>query len=237
MATSGITVSQLTRDQIINAALRKIGVVGEGVIANATQLADGQEALNATVLELTTFGMPLWKRTELAITLVTGQRTYTIGVGQTINVPFPQKLSEAVMQVSGSNSQIDMEIKARYDFNLLPTNSNGTPVSVTYQPFVNYGELLVWPTPDSSLPAGSTVAITYQEPFDVFTSASETPDFPQEWQQALIYQLALVLSDDYGLPVTDKQWLEKQAEKHISQVLGFGTEEASLFIYPDRGDR
>lgn len=237
MATSGITVSQLTRDQIINSALRKLGVVGEGTSANATQLSEGQEALNSTLLELMTFGMPLWKRTELSITLVDDQRSYMIGIGQATNVAFPLKLQEAVMQVAGSNSQIDMQIKARFDFNLLPTNSYGTPVSVSYQPYINYGELLLWPIPDSSVPAGSQVIITYQEPFDVFTTGTETPDFPQEWQNALIYQLALVLSDEYGLPIPDKQWFEKQAEKHIAQALSFGMEEASLFLFPDRGDR
>lgn len=237
MATSGTTIYQMTRDQIINAALRKLGVVGEGTSANATQLSEGQEALNATLLMLMTFGMPLWKRTELSIPMVTGQRAYTIGVGQSTDSPFPVKLLEAVMHVFNSGSQISMEIKARYDYNLLPVNSTGTPVSVTYQPFINHGELLVWPTPDASLPSGSHVTITYQEPFDVFTSGTETPDFPQEWQQALIYQLALTLADEYGIPVQDKQWYEKQAEKHLAQVLGFGTEDSSIQIYPDRGDR
>lgn len=237
MATSGITIEELTRDELINAALRKIGVVGEGTSANATQLSEGAEALNSLLLEYQTLGMPLWKRTELAITMVAAQSTYTIGVGQTINQAFPLKITEATMQVTGSGSEIDMEIKPRYDFNLLPTNSTGTPVCISYQPFINYGVVSVWPTPDSSLPAGSTVTITYQKPYDVFTAGTQTPDFPQEWQNALIYGLALVLSDEYGLPLPDKQWLEKQAEKHLNTALSFGTEEGSISFYPDRGDR
>lgn len=232
MATSGQTISQLNRDQIINSALRKIGVLGEGDTANADQLSKGQEALNVTLLTLMTFGMSLWKRSELPITMVTGQPTYTIGEGLAIDTPFPTKVLQATMEVAGNNSQIDMEIKARYDFNLLPTNSQGTPVSVSYQPFVNYGVLSVWPTPDASLPAGSTVTLTYQEPFDLFTTGTETPDFPQEWQQALIYTLALTLADENGLPLPDKQWMEKQADKFLAMALSFGTEEGSITFYP-----
>lgn len=231
MATSGQTLWQLSRDELISAALRKIGVIGEGVTANATQLSEGEEALNAVISEMQALGMPLWKRTELNITMVNGQATYEIGIGKASNVPFPMKLSQAVLNVTGSGAEIEMEIKANYDFNLLPSTSSGTPVTVKYQPLVNYGVLTVWPTPGSG---SYTITLTYQEPFDVFTSGAEDADFPQEWHNALIYNLALVLADEYGIPIPDKQWLEKQAEKHLNTALSFGTEEASIFFYPDR---
>lgn len=233
MATSGITIEELTRDELIEAALRKIGVLGEGTSANATQLSDGAQALNAVVLEFMTLGMPLWKRTELAITMVTGQSTYTIGVGQTLNHPFPTKLYQANLAIPNSSARINMQILGHYDYNNLPVNATGTPVNVSYQPFINFGTLYVWPTPDASVPAGTQVYLTYQEPVEVFTAGGQTADFPQEWQNALIYTLALVLADEYGLPVQDKQWLEKQADKHLNTALSFGTEDASLFIQPD----
>lgn len=230
MATSGVTILQLSRDSIINAALRKIGVIGEGVVANAEQLLTGTEALNTLVMEFATLGMPLWKRTELALSMVAGQRVYTIGVGQTINQPFPLKISEATFQYVGSNSEQDVEIKANYDFNLLPSNSQGVVVSMKYQPFINFGVVTVWPTPST---ANGTLTLTYQAPYDVFVDGANTPDFPQEWQNALIYNLSLLLSDEYGIPLPDKQWIEKQATKHLSQALDFGTEEASVTLYPE----
>jgi len=229
MATSGVTVLEMSRDSIINAALRKIGVIGEGTTANPEQTSTGAEALNTLVQLFATLGMPLWKRTELAIPMVVGQRDYTIGVGRTIDVPFPMKISEATFEYTGSGSQQDVEIKASYDFNLLPSNSQGTVVSIKYQPFINYGVVSVWPKPST---ATGTLTITYQAPYDVFTASGDTPDFPQEWQNALIYNLALLLADEYALPLPDKQWIEKQATKHLSQALDFGTEEGSLFFSP-----
>lgn len=229
MSTSGTTVLEMTRDSIINAALRKIGVVGEGVVANAEQLSTGAEALNTLVQEFATLGMPLWKRTELAISMVTNQRDYTIGIGQTLNVPFPMKISEATFEYTGSDTQQDVEIKANYDFNLLPSDSQGIVVCMKYQPYINYGVVSVWPKPST---ANGTLTITYQKPYDVFTAGGETPDFPQEWQNALIYNLALLLSDEYSLPIPDKQWLEKQAARHLTQALDFGTEEGSITFSP-----
>jgi hypothetical protein len=233
MATSGVSVWNLTRNEFISAALRKIGVLGEGVVANATQLAEGQEALNAIISEFETLGLQLWSRTDYPVTLVTSQANYTIGIGQTINTKFPLKILKATLSIPNALSRIDMEIVPHYNFLNLPINSSGPPVNVTYQPFIDYGVLSVWPTPDTSVVAGTQVILTYQKPFDIFTGASETLEMPREWTNAVIYQLALALSDEYGLPIPDKQWLEKQAEKHLNTAMSAGAEETSMFFFPD----
>lgn len=234
MTTSTNTINQLTRDDFINAALRKIGVLGEGQTANAAQLSDGAQALNLILKDFQVLGMQLWKREELSVPLVNNTSTYEIGVGKTINVPFPFKLTQANLAITGASARLNMEIKAHYDYNNLPINSFGTPVAVSYQPFINYGVLYVWPTPNSSVPAGSSIYITYQTPFFLFTSGAETADVPQEWEHAIVYQLAHVLSDEYQLPLEDRRWIEKQAEKRLANALQGGTEEASVFFFPNK---
>lgn len=234
MATSGTAVWTLTRNQLIEAALRKIGVIGEGVAANATQISEGAEALNTLVSEFTVLGMPLWATEEVSLPLVAGQSVYQIGEGLAFNHPYPFKLYQANLAIPGNSSRINMEIKAHYDYNNLPVNASGTPVAVSYRPFIDYGELSVWPTPSTSMVAGTSVYLLYQRPFDVFTASGETPDFPSEWKNALIYGLALLLADEYGLPINDKQWLEKQADKHLNTALSGAAEEVSLFFYPNR---
>jgi hypothetical protein len=233
MATSNNTIWQLTRDEIINASLRKIGVVGEGVSANAQQLTDAAQALNAVIAEFQTLGMLLWKRVETAIPLTTAS-TYRIGIGQTVNTPFPLKVSQANLVLSGSSTNLDMTIISRNEFNNLPT-AVGTPIQLTYQPFVNYGEMTVWPSPDVTVPSGSTVVLTYHEAFDYFTAGTQTADFPQEWHNALVYGLASSLADEYSLPLDDRKWIERQADKRLSIALSSATEEVSSYFYPDRG--
>lgn len=233
MATSGITVNQLSRDTIINAALRKCQILAEGSTANANQLTTGAEALNALVTEFVAIGMPIWKRTDRDITLVNGQVTYTLGVGQAINTAYPTHLLQARYKPGNADTIRDVEIKADFDFKLLP-DSDGVPVSVTYKPLVNQGILSVWPTPDSSVPSGSIIKITYTTPFEIFNAAADTPDFPQEWNNALIYGLAALLADEYALSIADKQWLDKQAEKHISTALASGMEDGSWYFQIER---
>lgn len=231
MSTSGITIQELTRNDIITRALRKVNVIAEGETPNATQLSEGAEALGPLVQEMATLGMPLWKRVDYQLSLQSGVSRYTFGVGQTTNVPFPLKILEATLEQGNSGSQIDVDIKPSYDFNLLPTNSSGTVVCMKYQPLINSGIVDVWPTPNTN---DQVLTLTYTEPFDVFSSGTDTADFPQEWQNALIYQLALILADDYALPLPDKQWLEKQADKRLASALINGTEEGSIKFYPSR---
>lgn len=234
MATSGITILQLTRDDIINAALRKLLVIGEDTTANSAQLTTGSQALNAIVATFQILGMPLWARKEYSITMVNGQRDYTLGIGQTLNTAFPLHIYEAVLQIGTTGtSQIDVTMMSRSDFNLLPTTSGGNPVNATYQPFVNRGVFSVWPTPNSSIVAGTVIKITYQAPFEYFIAGTDTPDFPQEWHNALIYHLAVSLAPENGIPLMDRQQLMKEAELHLTTVLSNGTEDGSIFFGKD----
>lgn len=227
MATSGTTLYTYTRDQIINAALRKLVVLGEGVSANATQLSTGMEALNLLILQLQALGMPLWKRTTLAIPMVAGTSSYTL------QVPKALKIEQAYRTYTADLTHVYMDIMPSYDFNLLPQNSTGIPVNVTYQPLNTTGTLRVWPTPDSSIPAGTAVTVVYQAATEVFTSGTETLDFPPEWLNTVVYQLALLLAPEYAIPTQDQQLMEKQAEKHLATVLGMAQEDGSVYFQPN----
>lgn len=232
MATSGITIQQMSGDDIINAAYRKLVVIGEGQTANANQLITGRQALNNLVAEFRTLGMSIWARKSLRVPMVAGQDTYTFGVGQTTNVAYPLRIYVANLEPGPTyTTQIEMNQLSFQDFSYLPLGSTGTPVNFQYQPKVNLGIVTVWPTPQT----GTTdrIEFIYQAPFEYFIAGADTPDFPEEWNNALIYQLALTLSDENGVSTQKQQWLEKQAEKHLATALSGGSEEASMFIQRD----
>jgi hypothetical protein len=229
MATSNTTIFELTRDNIIAAAMRKCGALAQGQSPTAEDLTNGMQALNALVSEFQTLGMPLWKRTQYSLALIASTVSYTIGVGQTTNTAFPLKIQSAVIRDSSGSAQEVTQL-ARTEFNLLNTSSTGKPVQFTYQPFVNYGVLKVWPSPDQAY----TMEITYSKPVDGYTAATETPDFPQEWQNALIYGLAALLAPEYGVPINDRNDIRKQAETHLNIAQDFNFENASIFMQINR---
>ncbi len=69
-------------------------------------------------------------------------------------------------------------------------------------------------------------------PFDDFDAKINTPDLPQEWYEAIIYNLAVRLSTEYGVddPTIDR--LERYAASSLGTVLDFDTEPGSLYFSP-----
>lgn len=234
MSTSGNTIKVLTRDDIIKSALRKLGVIAEDQLPTTTQTTTAAEALNIVVAEFRTLGMQVWARAEYLLTLVTGQNTYVFGVGQPIPIPYPQYIYDIEMEITPYDSNIRMNNYPIIDFNLLPDTSTGTPVNYNYQPGVNVGTLRVWPIPDASVPALSRMRITYQRPIEVFDAATDNPDFPQEWGNALIYHLALNLADEYNVPDNKFQRVKGLADLHLSTALSNSNEQGSMYIVPNR---
>ena len=228
MTTSSIYSYQLTRNQIIESALRKLGVLAEGQTPSTQNYSDGTMALNTVISQLRAVGMPLWARSEYTFTPTTN--TYTIGTGMTLSTPFPVKLLQAFRTDMGA--KIPLEIVAREDFNILPTSSNGSPIKINYQPFVNYGTISLWPTPTSTNTA--TITLVYQRPYQYFTASTETMDFPEEWYNAIIYHLAVRLAPEWGVPLPDRQMLMQEAKMYTEDAAMVGQEDGSFFVMPER---
>lgn len=218
----------LTRDVLLTTALRKLGVIAAGQTPTAENLSDASVALNTIVAEFRTKGMPLWARTEYTFTPTTG--VYNIGVGSTLNTVFPVKLLQAYR--TENNSKIPLEIVARQDFNILPSNSVGSPLKVNYQPLINTGVISLWPVPNTTNTA--TVTLVYQRPFDYFDSSSDVMDFPEEWYNAIIYGVAALLAPEWGIPLQDRQMLRSEAAEHLANALDNAQEDGSWFIQPER---
>lgn len=231
MTTSSTYSVQYTRDDIITAALYKLGVIADGQTPSATNYTRGAMALNMVVGNLRAKGMPMWERNSYTFTPTTNVGSYNIGTGQTLNTPYPLKLLQCYRTSNGT--RIDMDVEADYNFNQLPNASTGIPIKITYQPKVNMGVLKLWPTPDASA-ASSTFTIVYQQPFQYFINSTDTADFPEEWYLPLVYNTATVLAPEWGIPLGDRNMLMGEAKMYTEEALSMGGEDASMFIQPDR---
>jgi hypothetical protein len=231
MTTSGVTTYQDTRNQLIQSALRKLGVLATGQTPTSEDYSNGADALNMLVAEYRTLGMPLWKRNTYSFNPTVNVSSYNIGSGYTLNTSYPLKLLQAWRLDTSTSSRTPMDIIADSNFNLLPSNSTGTPIQITYQPKVNYGVIKLWPTPDSATP---TIYIVYQNPTEYFNASTDTMDYPEEWYHAIVYGLAVRLAPEYGIPLPDRQLLMKEADLYLARALSFGDEDGSIFFQPNR---
>ena len=235
MSTSGITTWNLTRDEFINAALRKLGVLADGFTASPTQLAPGAEALNALIKAFHADGMPVWAIKEYTFTTTATSSTYNIGNAQILNTAMPLKIVQAYRVEAPGAVNTPMTVYNHYDYNLLPQNaSSGEPIQLFYQPFSTYGTIKLWPTPIDS---NTTITLIYQRPFEDMVSGTDNLDFPAYWNEAVIYNLAWRLAPEYGVAFLDRQNIASEAKYFKEEALSFGTEEGSLFLMPDWAGR
>lgn len=230
MTTSGVTTTELNRNSIIAAALRKVGALAKGQTPDTEDYTNGTEALNNLIAEFMTLGMPLWARKEYTVPMVAATSKYTL------TSPFPLRVYQAWTEVTSGGARQELQIKTIYDFNLLPLNSgsSGVPSQFMYQPFINYGELNIWPVPDATTVSTRSLKINYLAPFDTFVSSTDTPYFPREWNNALIYGLTSLLAPEYGMPLQDRASLSKEAAAHLELALDSSWETGSSFLMPER---
>jgi len=186
------TTFSISRDQLITTALRKIGVVAQGEVATTDQISEAAMALNLLVKAWEADGMPLWALRTTPIPLVAGQTSYNIGIGITNHVVTdkPLKVIQAWNRDPISKVDIPMRILTKQEYSILGNKStSGKPIQIYYEPKVDSGTLYLFPTPAAGDVATSTIYITYQRPFEDFNSTTDTPDFPSEWIEAIVYGL------------------------------------------------
>jgi len=234
MTTSGVASWTLKRDAIINGALRKLSVLSGGSTPEAYEITNAAEALNAMIKGFQADGMPVWAIKKYTFTTIATQAAYQIGNGQALDTPAPLKVLQAYRN-QGVSVNVPMNIYTSYNYNMLPLQvSSGVPINLYYQPFAATGTINLWPIPSDT---STTITLVYQRPFEDMVASTDDVDFPSYWTEAMIYGLAWRLSPEYGIPVTDRQTLSKEAEFFHQSALMYGAEEGSMYMMPDWSGR
>lgn len=233
MATSNSTNFSVSRDDIINSAYRKAGVIDAEVgTCNAAQLSVGAHALNVIVKAFHEDGMPLWAIKKGTITL-SATNAYTI---TTVAVNRPIRIIKAFNHNISTLSDVEMYIATRDEYWRLGNKSTtGNPNMLYYDPQLtsDLATIFLYPTPDTASIALNNVQFFYQRPFEDFDAAGDTPDFPQEWYSAIIWELAFTVGMENLVGERRLGMIQQKASIERQLVLGMGTEEGSTFLSPD----
>ena len=115
---------------------------------------------------------------------------------------------------------------ARLDYQHLPNKSQtGTINQCFYDPQLATGYLYLWQPPSA---VTDLVKFTWHRPLMDFDAAGDTPDMPQEWYQALAYNLAVVMAPEYDIPGDKLGMLAQMAMTFLDDVAGFDREAESI---------
>lgn len=230
---------------IVNASLRLIrGIDAEQSIASTTQETQAIETLNFLLTSWQTYGLQVWLRTESsAITLTAGQEVYTVGSGGDIAIDRPTDIYQAWLRDTTSENDIPLTRLSENEYDLLGNKSTESiPNSYLYLPSyqidtnagsTSKGTLKLWPSADSTTATDKRLYIKYTRPLLTSTTATDGLDLPQEWMNALRWNLAYQLAMEYGVPAMELDRLERRAQFELENALGWDTEKTSLRVYPD----
>lgn len=133
-----------------------------------------------------------------------------------------------VRQFAGSD--VPCRMISRDEYNRYgQKSSTGTPIQLYYDPQENSGNLYVYP---ASSDARSVLFIEFQKPIEDFTSSTDDFDLPQEWQEAIVFNLAWRLAVDYSVPKDKYLRIKEMALAFFMRLDGYDQEPASVFLQP-----
>jgi len=229
------TTFTLSRDDIITLALRKLGVLDIEGVASAAQLTNHSLVLNMMLKAWQSKGMKLWTVKEYSLPLVANTNVYTIGPAGTVVQNKPLKLIQAWLRNESVSPNVDlpMNIISRQEYNILSAkNSQGIANSVFLTPNSTDATLKVWLSPDTNTATNYKLWIVVQEAISDVNSNVAT-DFPNEWMQSLVWNMAAELAMDYGIPDQRMQLIAMQAAKYKEEMEDWDVECNSTFFQPD----
>lgn len=240
MATTGTTAFTVTRDNIIQYALRKTGVLPLGVTPDATTVTNTALALDMLIKSWITKGIKLWTIQELTIPLVAGQTTYNIG--NTGSLPTPDLVADKPMKLMQAwlrnvsvtpNTDIPMQVISQELYNRFGSKfSTGVSNSIYMQVGRDVSTIKMYLTPDINAATMYEVHILTQRSIQDAGISTNNLDFPTEWLYALGWNLAAEIATDYGIEIERLSYIEQKAAKFLTEVEDFDTEYNSIYFNP-----
>jgi len=231
--TSGTAAFLVTRDDIINAALRSLRVISIGQTPATEDYTNCAFALNTLLKELNTEGKMAFVYQTLNATFVANQATYNINE---VNGDFVAARPVAIAHAwrrDGSSPPIDTpmtQLTLQQFHQLTPKGATGIPTNYHYDPLVTTGQVTVWPTP-----ADTTYSfyICVQRPIQDITSSGQNFDVTQEWFSTLRWILADEVSTEYRVDMETIQYVRMKAREKREKLANFAQEDGSVFLMPD----
>jgi hypothetical protein len=229
MATSSSIDYNQTCIELIKDALVMVGAIEDEATPSAEQYAYTRRALNRMVKAWSVKGLKAWKWEEATLTLVDGTNQYDIGPGGDLVINRPIEIDNVRRVVSGEETEIRSVSRSEF-MNQPAKDSEGKAIFVYYDEQRTVGQMWVWPTPD----AADSIKFSYKSYIEDFDSLNDDPEFPPEWLDAIVYNLAVRLIPKYEVRGEDAARLTDMAEQLLYEAETNDTDSGSVFLMPEQ---
>lgn len=185
-----------TARTIIKRALQKNGVLTKNESPSGDEASDGLESLNAMISSWSNDSLLIYTRLSESFPLVSGQASYTIGSGGDFDTVRPTQILTAFTRISNIDYNIGIISDVEFDGITQKNIGSTIPEVMYYNGNAPLGTITIYP-----VPVTGTLHIRSEKPLTEFTSLDTELEFPPGWERALIYNLAVEVSGEYGQPV------------------------------------
>lgn len=156
---------------------------------------------------------------------------YTTRIVRPLRVPFARR--RLLTPGNAQNIDTPMIVLSRQEYEDLPNKTtSGIPTQMFYSPQLGQGQMRVWPAPPDS---SSAIAFTWYRPIQDITAPSQTADLPQEWINAIIWNLAKEIGLDYDVPPQRWQIILAMAAEKLDVVQSWDREPEPVEFQMDYG--
>lgn len=206
-------------------------------VASATGLAASQYIgveLDSGSFDWTTISGTPTTTVTLAATLDSAASSGNRVVAYTTKIVRPLRIIAGRRYNFDSDQDTEMFPVSRLDYQRLTSKTqSGTPTQFYYDPRGGAnasGLLYIWPAPSN---VNDVFKFTWHRPIQDFSAAANTSDLPQEWVEALTFNLAVRLAPEYDVPGEKFAMLRTLAAETLDTVSGADREPESVFFGVD----
>lgn len=201
----------MTAKDIIRRALLLIGAVDSGETLEADMAADGLSALQDMIESWSNDDLLIPYISTESYALTPGQASYTYGTGGDFNAEKPMEIIEAYLR-DANNDDLPIKIISQETYNnIVEKGASGIPSQLYYVP-ETLGKVYLDQAPSSSY----TLYMDVQKALSSPSALTTTLAFPNGYNRALRYNLAIELAPEYKVSV--KPEVIKIAEESKSQL-------------------
>lgn len=198
----------MTGNSVIAAALRGIGVIGEGETPSPSESADALALLNAMLNSWSNDKKKLYNSTVASLPLTTGTQSFTWGTAGTFSSARPVKVDGAIVVIADGGSSSPGTNKVRIPLDLIQdaatwaairsqTAQNAFPEKVFVDGAFPLRTVRFWPVPTFGGTAPSVEFWIWLE-LTAFADLTTTYTLPPGYELAIKTNLGILLAPEYG---------------------------------------
>ena len=147
----------------------------------------------------------------------------------------PLRITSFRRRTFEESTEIEVRPWSRQEyFDQINKESEGVVIKCYYSPQLNNGELFVWLSP---IDARRFVTFTYERPLLVVNNPIDTVDFPVEWNEVLVWNLAARLAHDYNKDMSEVDRISVIADRMLQNLLRWDQAITPTYIHPTNKQR